>query len=229
MIQRVRSGAYSNREISLAQINGHIVIEPFNQAQVNGSSYDVRLGEYYYKIKDKDASKPAVFNPYDAEHIANHFEGPFQALSHEVVADKLGIKPLNNIPLESKVIVFQPGERILGHTDEFIGIKPPGTTSMQARSTVGRLGINVCQDAGWGDPGYINRWTMELYNNNQLDPVVLSVGTRIAQLVFYHTGVVNGEYSKLSGNYQSASSDDIEALIESWEPSQMLPKALKVE
>ena len=70
---------------------------------------------------------------------------------------------------------------------------------------------------------------MELYNNNQLDPVVLSVGTRIAQLVFYHTGAVNGEYSKLSGNYQSASSDDIGALIESWEPSQMLPKALKVE
>jgi dCTP deaminase len=222
-------GAYSNSQILSSLEVGHIVINPFNETQVNGSSYDVRLGEWYYKIKDKDSTKPAIFNPYDTEHIAQHFDGPYQAVSHEQIAEQLGIKPLKNIPLDTKVILFQPGERILGHTEEFIGIKPPGTTSMQARSTIGRLGINVCQDAGWGDPGYINRWTMELYNNNQLDPVILSVGTRIAQLVFYHTGAVIGEYSELSGNYQSVHSENLSDLITGWHPSQMLPKSLKVE
>jgi len=223
------TGAYSNQDIVDARTNGHIIIEPFFEQQVNGSSYDVRLGSFFYKIKDKDATKPAVFNPYDIDHIQNHFEGPFRAVTHDEVAKQLGIMPLKNIPLDTEVIVFQPGERILGHTEEFIGIKPPGTTSMQARSTIGRLGINVCQDAGWGDPGYVNRWTMELYNNNQLDPVILAVGTRIAQLVFYHTGAVTGEYAALSGNYQSVSSDNIETLVTSWEPHQMLPKALRIE
>lgn len=224
-----QTGAYSNSEILAALENNHIIINPFNGTQVNGSSYDVRLGEWFYKIKDKDSTKPAIFNPYDESHIDQHFDGPYQAVPHEQIVEQLGIRPLNNIPLDAKVILFQPGERILGHTTEFIGIKPPGTTSMQARSTIGRLGINVCQDAGWGDPGYVNRWTMELYNNNQLDPVILSVGTRIAQLVFYHTGAVTGEYSELSGNYQSGSSHNLDQLMQSWNPSQMLPKALRVE
>ncbi len=24
--------------------------------------------------------------------------------------------------------------------------------------------VAVCLDAGWGDPGYVNRWTLEVYN-----------------------------------------------------------------
>ena len=83
-----------------------------------------------------------------------------------------------------------------------------GAADMQARSTWGRNGVAVCLDAGWGDPGYINRWTMEIYNMNQHESVVLPVGERIAQMVFYHTGPVEGEYANLTGKYQQAGSDD---------------------
>lgn len=224
-----KTGVYSNSEILQARIDGSIVIDPFTPENVNGSSVDVRLGEYFYTIRDKNELKPALFNPYDPEHVEHHFEGPHKAKTVEELIGSLAIRNLKNLELSSRAIFLQPGQRILGHTEEFIGIKPPGTTSMQARSTVGRLGVNVCQDAGWGDPGYINRWTMEIYNNNSLDPIILAVGTRIAQLVFFHTGAVRGEYSNLSGNYQDSTADDIESIKHSWVPTMMLPKPLKVE
>jgi hypothetical protein len=110
---------------------------------------------------------------------------------------------------------------------EFIGIKAPGTSTMQARSTWGRNGVSVCLDAGWGDPGYINRWTMEIYNMNQHESVILPVGERIAQIVFYETGPVDSEYKNISGKYQSTDSEDLEKLITKWRPEQMLPRAWK--
>ena len=98
---------------------------------------------------------------------------------------------------------------------------------MQARSTWGRNGIAVCLDAGWGDPGYVNRWTMEIYNMNQHESVVLPVGERIAQMVFYETGPVDTEYKKLSGKYQTDVSDNLDDIISNWRPEHMLPKAYK--
>ena len=68
---------------------------------------------------------------------------------------------------------------------------------------------------------------MEIYNNNQHESVVLPVGERIAQLVFYHTGPVGTEYSKLSGKYQTMTSDSLVDLINDWRPEQMLPRAYK--
>jgi hypothetical protein len=62
---------------------------------------------------------------------------------------------------------------------------------------------------------------------NQHESVVLPVGERIAQVVFYETGPVDLEYKKLSGKYQSAASDSLEDIIKAWEPSQMLPRAYK--
>jgi dCTP deaminase len=224
-----KTGVYSNSEILQACIDGNIVIDPFTPENVNGSSVDVRLGEYFYTIRDKNEPKPAVFNPYDPEHVEQHFDGPKRAKTVKELLGSLALAELKNLDDNQRAILLQPGQRILGHTEEFIGIKPPGTTSMQARSTVGRLGVNVCQDAGWGDPGYINRWTMEIYNNNTLDPIILAVGTRIAQLVFFHTGAVRGEYSSLSGSYQTNSASDIETIKRDWKPTMMLPKPLKAE
>jgi len=121
---------------------------------------------------------------------------------------------------------MRPHERILAHTHEFIGIKAPGTSSMQAKSTTGRNGIVVCKDAGWGDPGYINRWTMEIQNDND-EYVPLQVGMPIAQIAFYHTGEVTGDYTTLSGNYQSTT--DLEEIIRNWTPESMLPRSHRMQ
>jgi len=216
---------YSNTQIKEAIKTGHIVFHPYQENHIAGSSVDVTLGHYFYKQEYQEESK--VYNPFDPDEVARYFKGPLEAMPHKEWCEKNGYKLFANIPEDHPIIVLRPGERILAHTHEFIGIKAPGTSTMQARSTWGRNGVAVCLDAGWGDPGYINRWTMEIYNMNQHESVVLPVGERIAQLVFYETGPVEQEYKKLSGKYQSANSDKLEDIIANWSPEQMLPRAYK--
>lgn len=216
---------YSNTEIKEAVKKGKIVFYPYEEDHIAGSSVDVTLGHYFYKQEYQEEAK--VYNPFDRVDVARYFKGPLEAMPHKEWCKKYGYQLFENIPPEHPIIVLRPGERILAHTHEFIGIKAPGTSTMQARSTWGRNGVAVCLDAGWGDPGYINRWTMEIYNMNEHESVVLPVGERIAQLVFYETGPVEHEYKQLSGKYQSDNSDDLEAIIANWSPEQMLPRAYK--
>lgn len=219
------SGVYSNTEIRQAVKSGHVVVHPYVPEHVNGSSYDVTLGHWYYAT-EKHSGK-GFYNPFDQHDVDRYFSGPFHSVQHGLWAEENGRRPLAGIPEEHPIIVLRPGERILAHTHEFIGIKAPGTSTMQARSTWGRNGVAVCLDAGWGDPGYINRWTMEVYNMNEHESVVLPVGERIAQMVFYHTGPVEGEYSSLSGKYQTTSESNLRQIISEWRPEQMLPRAYK--
>jgi dCTP deaminase len=218
-------GVYSNTQIKAAVKSGHIVIHPYAEEYVAGSSVDVTLGHWYYRTERP--SEGGFYNPFEKQAVEQYFSGAMKAEIHKEWAEKHGRKLFANIPEYQPIIVLRPGERILAHTHEFIGIKAPGTSTMQARSTWGRNGVAVCLDAGWGDPGYINRWTMEIYNMNQHESVVLPVGERIAQIVFYETGKVDQEYKKLSGKYQTSASDNLRDIIANWAPEQMLPRAYK--
>jgi dCTP deaminase len=96
---------------------------------------------------------------------------------------------------------------------------------MYARSSLGRNFVEVCKDAGWGDVGYFNRWTMEITNNSQHYSIPLVVGRRIAQIVFYEVEplcVKKDDYVKEGGKYQH--SQDLEELKKSWNPLMMIPK-----
>ncbi len=218
-------GVYSNIQIKEAIKKGHIVFHPYNEKQIAGSSVDVTLGNWYYRTERP--SEGGFYNPMEEKAVKQYFGEPQKAEKHKDWAKKHGRTLFTNIPADHPIIVLRPGERILAHTHEFIGIKAPGTSTMQARSTWGRNGVAVCLDAGWGDPGYINRWTMEIYNMNQHESVVLPVGERVAQMVFYETGPVDLEYKKLSGKYQTATSDSLDSIIAAWKPEQMLPRAYK--
>lgn len=220
---RAMSGVYSNIEIEEAIKEGHIVFHPHRPEHINGSSIDVTLGEWFFRTDRK--SPTTVYNPFDEKEVARYYGKPQKAITHKEWCEETGTPPLKNIPLNHPVIVIEPGERILAHTQEFIGILPPGTTSMQSRSTWGRNGVAVCFDAGWGDPGYVNRWTLEVYNLNQRHSIVLPVGERIAQVVFFHTGEVRSSYEKLSGKYSFGT--NLKELIKGWKPEQMLPRAYK--
>jgi deoxycytidine triphosphate deaminase len=216
---------YSNKEIKQAVKSGHIICHPFMEKYVAGSSVDVTLGEWFYRTERRGSS--GFYNPFDKQDVARYFDGPNKAEIHQKWAKANGRQLFAGIPPNHPIIVLRPGERILGHTHEFIGIKAPGTSTLQARSTWGRNGVACCLDAGWGDPGYINRWALEIYNMNQHESVVLPVGERIAQMVFYETGPVEGEYKKLSGKYQTNVSADLKKIIKSWAPEQMLPQAYR--
>ena len=224
-------GVLSDIEIKAGLKIGHIICDPA-PVRINGSSIDVSLGYYFYHAKGSEGGD-RLFNPFDEADVKRYYGNYYEAKPWASVRRKIksqavaNIDELANIPTDHPVIVLRPNERILAHTHEFIGILPPGTTSMQARSTTGRIGVSACYCAGWGDPGYVNRWTMEVHNLNENEHIVLPVGYPLAQIVFSSTGPVGVEYAKASGNYQSFPSTDLVAIKAAWSPEQMLPRAYK--
>lgn len=221
-------GVYSNTQIKAAIGDGHIVCMPFIEKHVAHASLDVTLGYYYYRTGQ--AKRGYVYNPFDETDVTRYFGEVHQAVPHQDWCIANGVRMLQGIPPEHPVIPLKPGERILAHTHEFFGINPPGACEIKSRSSWGRNGIAVCFDAGWVDPGYINRLTLEIYNLNEHETVLLPVGERIAQAVFHETGPVEGNYGegrddKFSGKYQSGT--DLDELIAGWKPEFMLPRAYR--
>lgn len=219
---------YSNTEIKAAIADGTIVSVPFNDKHVSEASLDFTLGYYFYKQEFEEDAR--VYNPFDKSDVDRYFKGPLQAMPHKKWCDKYGYKLFENIPADHPIIVLRPGERILAHTHEFIGIRTHGgAAEVKSRSSWGRNGVAICFDAGWVDPGYVNRITLEVYNLNQHESVVLPVGERVGQMVFHKTGPVEGDYSDsrggMSGKYQHT--DNLDELIATWSPEQMLPRAYK--
>jgi deoxycytidine triphosphate deaminase len=219
---------YSNTEIKAAIADGTIVSVPYSENHVSEASMDFTLGHYFYKQEYEEDAK--VYNPFDAHDVARYFKGPLEAMPHAEWCEKYGYQLFKNIPADHPIIVLRPGERILTHTHEFMGIRAHGgAAEVKSRSSWGRNGVAVCFDAGWVDPGYINRITLEIYNLNMHESVVLPVGERVGQLIFHKTGPVEGDYSEgrggVSGKYQHTA--DLQELIASWSPEQMLPRAYK--
>lgn len=226
MQDSIPTGIYSNTDIEAAMVDGHIICTPFNPKHISQASLDVTLGYHFYRIEKMN--ERTIYNPFDSEDVERYFDGPYKAMPHDQWCAINGVKHLKNIPLDHPVISLKPGERILAHTHEFLGIRPPGAYELKARSSWARNGIAVCFDAGFVDPGYINRLTLEIYNLNHRETIAIPVGERIAQAVFHHTGVVRGDYGKgrdsgFSGKYQQGT--DLEIIMQTWSPDMMLPKA----
>ena len=214
--------ALSNRRILEEMKKGDIVIAPFNEDQLATSSYDVTLGEYFFREQPPNYNH-SLYNIWDQAHV-EHVWGA-KKVERAVTAKEAFSKysfEWNGIHPTDKVIVLRPGETILAHTNEFIGGKDHITTMMKARSSTGRNFIEVCKCAGWGDVGYVNRWTMEITNNSKNYIIPLVVGRRIAQIVFFETGPILGADYAASGKY--ASSTKISELKKAWKPEMMLPR-----
>lgn len=216
--------ALSDRRILEEMKNGNIVISPFKPENLATSSYDVTLGEYYFR-EQRPKHLYNIYNIYDKRHT-DHVWGttPMKAekakdVFQDTKFDYVGIAP------NDKIILLEPGETILAHTNEFIGGKNHITTMMKARSSMGRNFIEVCKCAGWGDVGYTNRWTMEITNNSSHYSIPLVVGRRIAQIIFFETGpILEKDYSK-GGKYQTT--DNVREMKKGWKPEDMLPKVYK--
>lgn len=198
-----------------------VVIEPFNPANVNTSSYDVTLGGFYF-IEHKP-SWSRVYNIWDKYHVERVWGDPlFAKQARDAMPWKFGDWGWSNIDPYDRVILIPPKHTILAHTEEFIGGRFSTTSMMKARSSFGRNFIEVCKCAGYGDVGYINRWTMEITNNSRFYWIPLVVGRRIAQIVFMETGEIGGDDYTATGKYQQRS--DVRDLQATWRPEMMLPR-----
>lgn len=213
--------ALSDKKILEELKAGNIIISPFTKENLATSSYDLTLGEYFF-AEQPPKHFQNIFNIYEKDHV-DHVWGttPKRARpAKEVFSDYKFT--FGNIAPTDKVILLAPGETILAHTNEFIGGLNHITTMMKARSSLGRSFIEVCKCAGWGDVGYVNRWTMEITNNSKHYHIPLVVGRRIAQLIFFETGPILDKNYAHSGKYQTTT--DITKLKKEWNPLSMLPK-----
>lgn len=197
------------REITAGNITLH---DPDRNCENNiqNCSVDITLGPYFYR----NASPIPYFNPWNSNHIHSYW-GEVQEASivmDDQSASKLGLN------IGDKYILMAPGESILGHTREFVGGINHITTMIKARSSMGRSNITICRDAGWGDIGYRNRFTLEITNNGT-SPIVLPIGARIGQIIFLYTGIPENTYS---GKYQTG--DSLEQIVSNWTPTMMLPR-----
>lgn len=217
-------GVLSKPEILNHYKTGNIIIEPFNPKNLGNASYDVRLGKYFYRQATMDHTQ--LLNPFHQMSLEKMYPKVEEAVRVSEIRSKLN--PLENLKPADQVILVSPNETILAHTLEFIGgrngIKSDTavTTEMRARSSIGRIGIAVCKCAGWGDIGYVNRWTMEI-TNFSTSIIPLPVGLRIAQIIFHEVARIDSEdtYNE-RGKYQTSA--DLKTLKKNWKPSDMLPK-----
>lgn len=84
--------------------------------------------------------------------------------------------------IQGDSITIPPHSFLLATIAEYVKLPDDLTAFVEGRSSIGRIGLFI-QNAGWVDPGFEGRITLELYNANSL-PIKLQKGRRICQLVF---------------------------------------------
>lgn len=222
IVDQIRSSAVlSDLGILYERQEGKIVIEPFSQENLSTSSYDLSLGEYYFV---RQVSEAGMVNIYDPNAPNKIWGDPRRAiLAKELKKKRFTSQGFwSKIQDDDQVIIVPPAGVLLVHSHEFAGAREDYTTMVRSKSTLERLGVTVAISAGWGDVGFINRWTLLLTNEHKSWEVPLKVGTSIAQIIFFKCRPVQASYVQMGGKYQET--EDLAQLIKSWEPENMLPK-----
>jgi len=144
-----------------------IRIEPYDENSINPNSYDLHLGNHFQISKQNGG-----INPYDQRTVEKAF--------YEKTCSELWI---------------QPGEFILGRTEEKISLPADIVGSVEGKSSLARLGLSIHQTGGWIDAGFSGSITLELYNCSP-NQILLNAGMPIAQIVFFSTVPAELPYGK---------------------------------
>ena len=140
---------------------GKIVIDPLkDEQQIQPSSVDMRLGDEFKVFKV--IRKPYI-DPKDEEDIAEYMES-------------------STVP-EGEAFIIHPNEFALSTTQEYVKVPDDLVARVEGRSSMGRLGVTMHVTAGYVDPGFEGRITLEISNIGAM-PVALYPGQRVCQLVF---------------------------------------------
>lgn len=140
---------------------GKIVIDPLkDEQQIQPSSVDMRLGDEFKVFKV--IRKPYI-DPKDEDDIAEYMES-------------------STVP-EGEAFIIHPNEFALATTQEYVKVPDDLVARVEGRSSMGRLGVTMHVTAGYVNPGFEGRITLEISNIGAM-PVALYPGQRVCQLVF---------------------------------------------
>ena len=117
-------------------------------------------------------------------HLDSHlllFRGSRQAYI-DIRKDQSNLTEMFEIK-DDEPFMLHPNEFVLGSTVEFIGIPDDLVSRLEGKSSLGRVGLLIHSTAGYVDPGWQGRLTLELSNVANL-PVTLYAGMKIGQLSF---------------------------------------------
>lgn len=102
-----------------------------------------------------------------------------------------GIQPMNFDELS-----LTPDCPVLVNTKEHVDLPENIAAQVTGRSSIGRNGIMVHITAGWIDPGFSGKITLEMLNVSQREKTLRS-GERVAQLCFFEVDggtLYDGQY-----------------------------------
>lgn len=94
---------------------------------------------------------------------------------------------------DGRIAVIDNGTT-LAMTKEIIGTHQGIVATLRNRSTTSRMGLSVCNDGGFGDVGYENKWTATLSCHLGSGIIGLEVGKTFAQIVFHETTEADTHY-----------------------------------
>ena len=94
-----------------------------------------------------------------------------------------GFLSLDGTNLGYKQITVQPNDFLLASTLESVELPSGIAAKVEGKSSIGRKGIFVHVTAGYVDPGWKGRLTLEIYNASS-EPYKLTSGSKICQIRF---------------------------------------------
>jgi len=150
----------SDHSIKEQLLQGRIRIEPLDPEDIQPSSVDLHLGGHFQVFRN---SRYPYIDPSREQD---------------------GIMELVEASAEDP-FVLHPGEFVLGTTIERIVLPNDIVARLEGKSSLGRLGLLIHSTAGYVDPGWDGRLTLELSNVANL-PIVLMPGMAIGQISFSH-------------------------------------------
>lgn len=148
----------SDRTIKEEIKAGHIIIEPFNEADIQPASIDLHLDDKFRVFRN-------IHQPFIDVKL------PQDDLTEMVTIN-------HNDPL-----ILHPREFVLGSTKEKLTLPDDIVARVEGKSSLGRLGLLIHSTAGYVDPGWSGHLTLELSNVSNL-PITLYYGMPIGQISF---------------------------------------------
>jgi dCTP deaminase len=151
----------SDKDLKKCIDDGKIVIDPLtDEKQIQPSSIDMRIGDEFKVFRV--IRKPFI-DPKDDDDIASYME----SLTVE----------------DGEAFIIHPNEFALATTYEYVKVPDDLVARVEGRSSMGRLGVTMHVTAGYIDPGFEGKITLEISNIGAM-PVALYPGQRVCQLVF---------------------------------------------